>query len=136
MMKKVIRCLLFCLALVVSGCTIYDIDEILLSQEDVSLTWKGEEVLVYDPDKWQMGYNQLRNEFRVHDDQMADYFVVRCDAVPTDEGQELKADVQWTEKSSIKKLEGIRLEVKKVSADGYVWLWGNAHGVGIVVRKL
>lgn len=136
-MRSENKSILSCLMLVMlAGCNLYDVDEVLLSRDDVSLTWKGEAVLVYEPDKWQMGYNSAKNEFRVHDDQMADYFVVRCEASPTDEGQELKADVEWTEESSMKRLEGVRLEVKKVSADGYVWLWGKNHSVGIVVRKL
>ena len=67
---------------------------------------------------------------------MANYFIVKCSARPTDEGQELTADVQWTMISSIKRFERIRFEVKKVSADGYVWMWSRTHNIGVVVKKL
>ena len=51
----------------VSGC-IYDIDEILLQREDISMTVKGAEQFVYDPVTCQLGYNEAENEFRVLDD--------------------------------------------------------------------
>lgn len=128
--------MLFVLLLVVAGCEPYDVDVVLLSRDNVSLTWKGMEQFVYEPDTWQKGYNFERNEFWVHDDNMANYFTVKCYESPTDEGQELKADVQWTMVSSIKKFVGIRFEVKRISADGYVWMWSKSNNIGLVVRKL
>ena len=136
-MKIALKYMLLCaLLLTAAGCEPYDIDLVLLSREDVSLTWKGADQIVYEPDTWQIGCNTERNEFRVHDDEMANYFTVKCSARPTDEGQELTADVQWTMISSIKRFEGIRFEVKKVSADGYVWMWSRTHNIGVVLKKL
>ena len=37
--------------LMLAGCNRYDIDEILLQREEISLTMKGQEVLTYNPDK-------------------------------------------------------------------------------------
>lgn len=136
-MKIALKYMLLCaLLLTAAGCEPYDIDLVLLSREDVSLTWKGADQIVYEPDTWQIGYNAERNEFRVHDDEMANYFTVKCSARPTDEGQELTADVQWTMISSIKRFDGIRFEVKRVSADGYIWMWSKTHNIGVVVKKL
>ena len=136
-MKIALKYMLLCaLLLTAAGCEPYDIDLVLLSREDVSLTWKGADQIVYESDTWQIGYNAERNEFRVHDDEMANYFTVKCSARPTDEGQELTADVQWTMISSIKRFDGIRFEVKRVSADGYIWMWSKTHNIGVVVKKL
>ena len=136
-MKSVLKYVIIsALLLMAAGCEPYDIDLVLLSREDVSLTWKGADQIVYEPDTWQIGCNTERNEFRVHDDERANYFTVKCSARPTDEGQELTADVQWTMISSIKRFEGIRFEVKKVSADGYVWMWSRTHNIGVVLKKL
>ena len=128
--------LLCVLTFFMSACNPYDVDEILMVRDDISLTWKGAEQMTYDPLTWQMGYNARKNEFRVHDDSMGNYFIVTCNAIPDTEGQELEADMQWTMKTSIKRLEGVELEVKKTSADGRIWLWGRAQGIGVVVRKL
>lgn len=136
-MKPILKYILCgTLALMLAGCEPYDLDEVLLSRGDVSLTWKGMEQIVYQPETWQMGFNAARNEFRVHDDSMANYFTVVCSAMPTDEGQELTADIQWTMISSIKRFVGIRFEVEKVSADGYVWMWNRTNNIGVVVKKL
>lgn len=133
------KLLLLCMVLLMlAGCSrdLYNVQEILLSREDISLTFKGEEQLVYDPAGWQMGYNSARNEFRVSDDDMADYFIVRCDADPTDEGQELKADIIWTMQTTMKRYDGLKFEVRKVASGGKIWLWNRVHGIGVVVRKL
>lgn len=128
--------LLCVLAFLLTACNPYDVNEILLVREDVSLTWKGTEQMSYDPLTWQMGCNAGKNEFRVHDDSMGNYFIVTCNARPDTEGQELEADVQWTMKTSIKRFEGVKFEVMKTSADGHVWLWSKTQGIGVVIRKL
>ena len=115
--------LLCVLTFFMSACNPYDVDEILMVRDDISLTW-------------QMGYNAQKNEFRVHDDSMGNYFILSCNARPDTEGQELEADIQWTMKTSIKRFEGVEFEVKKTSADGCVWLWNKTQGIGVVVRKL
>ena len=70
--------LIMCVVVAASlcGCVKYDVDEILLSRDDLSLTWKGEQQLSYDPLTWQIGCNVGRGEYRVHDDNMANYYIV------------------------------------------------------------
>ena len=49
------KTLLFAILLVcMTGCRRYDIDEILLQREDISLTVKGLDMLVYDPATFQI----------------------------------------------------------------------------------
>ena len=76
------------------GCVRYDMDEILLEREDLSLTWKGEDQIVFDPLTWQVSSNIRNCEYRVNDDNMANYFIVRCSERPVTEGQDVTADVE------------------------------------------
>lgn len=121
---------------VMASCDRYDVEEILLSREDISLTWKGMEQIVYEPATWQLGYNPERNEFRVNDDSMANYFVLKCKERPDMEGQEIDASVEWTVRTDIKHYDGLKFEVEKVGADGLVWLWNRSQKIGITVKYL
>ena len=134
LLKKILTA--FALVLLLLSCERYDVNEILLSRDDISLTWKAEPQVVYEPDTWQLGFNSARNEFRVNDDSMANYFIVKCDSRPNNEGQEVTASVEWTQKSSLKRFEGLKFEVRKVGRDGCVWLWNRSQKIGVTVRFL
>ena len=133
-LKKILTA--FALVLLLASCERYDVNEILLSRDDISLTWKADPQIVYEPYTWQLGFNAARNEFRVNDDSMANYFVLRCDGRPSAEGQEVTASVEWTQKSSVKRYEGLKFEVEKVGRDGYVWLWNRSQKIGVTVRLM
>lgn len=136
MMKGIHYILILMTVALLSGCNIYDIDEILLEREDISLTWKGEEQLVFDPMTWQVGYNSKTYEYRVHDDYMADYFVLECETRPGTEGEDITASVEWTEKDDVRRYEDILFTVKKIAPDGRVWLWSRMQKIGVVVKQL
>lgn len=123
-------------AIMFSGCTKYDIEEVLLAREDLSLTWKGEEQIVYDPLTWQMSCNVKTSEYRVHDDSMANYYVMKCSERPTEEGQDLMADVEWTVSKNIKRYEGVRFTVKKIGNDGLIWMWSNSQNIGVIIKEI
>ena len=118
------------------SCVKYDIDEILLEREDLSLTWKGEDQVDYDPLTWQAGCNVKKGEYRVHDDSMANYFAVKCSERPVMEGQDITADVVWTMKTTIKRYEGIKMTVRKLSPDGRIWLWSRSQQIGVVIKEI
>ena len=122
--------------LVMASCDRYDVQEVLLSREDISLTWRKTPQLVYDPLTWQLGYNAGRNEFRVKDDSMANYFVFRSNVRPDTEGQEVTAYVEWTVRASVKRYQNLKFEVRKVSPDGRVWLWNKSQKVGVTIYYL
>jgi hypothetical protein len=136
-MMKVSKVVMVLLAMLLSaGCVKYDINEILVSREDLSLTWKGVDQMDYDPLTWQAGCNVRRYEYRVHDDSMANYFAVRCSERPVAEGQNITADVEWTMTSSIKRYEGIKFSVMKLAPDGRIWLWSRTQQIGIVMKEI
>jgi hypothetical protein len=120
----------------ISGCTQYDVTELLLSRNDVSLTCRGVEEFVYVPESCQMGYNDKSNTFYVYEDRLSDWFSVVCDADPSAEGQELKADVSWTTKTSTRSFKELSFKVEKIDADGHIWLWNSTNVIGIVIKKL
>ncbi len=130
---------LVCLLLVAvssGSCVKYDIDEVLLERGDLSLTWKGEDQVDYDPLTWQAGCNVKKGEYRVYDDSMANYFAVKCSERPVMEGQDVTADVVWTMKTTIKRYEGIKMTVRKLAPDGRIWLWCRSQKIGVVIKEI
>lgn len=123
-------------AILLAGCQEYDIEEILLQREDISLTIKGDEVLVYDEETFQLGYSSEKNEFRVFDDNLANWFVLKCSARPSTEGQEVKADLSWTSPNTTRTRKGLTFTVERTGPGGFIWLWCETEAAGVVVREL
>jgi hypothetical protein len=128
---------LFLLSIIFAGCDPYKVDELLLQKEGVSLVIRGEVVFDYDGNRCQMAYNAQRCEYRVMDDDMAHYFVFRCDADLSDVGQEVTADLSYTTSSDIRVEEDLEFKVDQVvPSSGTYWLWCNSRKIGVVVRKI
>jgi len=121
---------------VITGCCRYDIDEILLRKSEISLTWKGADQFVYDPITCQMAYNSSSHEYRVFDDKISNWFIIRCSERPDTEGQVITADVTWTTPNNTKTEKQIDFTVKQTGKDGQVWLWNNSKNIGIVIKNL
>lgn len=133
-MRQIIIIMTFILCL--TGCRRYDIEEILLQREDISLTIKGEDIISYMPETFQIGHNAQKNEFRVFDDDMGNWFVLTCMERPSSVGQVLKADLKWTSTSTTKSRKGLSFSVEKTDSQGNIWLWCKEHAIGVVVREL
>ena len=108
----------------------------ILESSEISLTWKGVPQMEFSEEACQLAYNEKRNEYRVYDDKLANWFVVRCSEKPTTEDQELSADVSWTGDRSPKTYEGLHMRVEKVSEDGLVWLWNTDNRIGIIIKNI
>lgn len=130
------RIIIFTAVLAAVGCNPYDIDEILLQRDDISLTVKGELVFSYDPADCQLGQNEESGSFRVFDDKLGNWFILNCRTTPDTEGQSLKADLEYTSQTDTKKLNGLTFVVKKTDRNGYVWLWNDERKIGVIVRKI
>ena len=118
-----------------AGCTQYDVTELLLSRNDISLTCRGVEEFVYVPQTCQIGYNDGSNTFHVYEDKLSNWFSIVCDEDPSAEGQELTADVSWTTKTSTRAFQDLVFKVEKIDVDGQIWLWNSTHIIGIVIKK-
>ena len=113
----------------------FRIEEVLLDREVMSLTWKGVEQMTYDPLKWQMGYNAQKCEYRLNDDEMANYFVLRCETRPMEVGQDVTCNIEWTLATNIKRYDGLRFTVKKMDGKGGIWLWNRTQKIGVMVKE-
>jgi len=118
------------------GCKEYNVEEILLLREDISLTVKGETVISYDASDFQMGFNSKRNEFRVHDDLMANFFILSCSEIPTSEGQTIHVDMTWTGKTKTYTETDLKFSVEKVDDSGLIWLWNSSDKIGVVIKDI
>lgn len=120
----------------ISSCCMYDIDEVLLKRDDVSITQKGNVLMSYDPLTCQMSHNHADNTFMVYDDTIANWFIVSCNTDPTTVGQELTADVTWTTRTDTKIEKDLKLTVEKTDQNGNIWLWNKSRCIGIVIKRL
>ena len=133
-MKRIIYIMSAILAL--TGCRRFDIDEVLLEREEMSLTVKGELQFSYDPPTCQAGQNVATNEYRFYDDAIGNWVIVKCDEKPTFEGQELKATVSWTTPNDVRKENDLEFEVHKINSKGKIWMWNNSKDIGVVIQEL
>lgn len=136
MMNRFALVCIFLLLMISAGCNPYEVDELLLQKEDVSLVVRGEVVFDYDGNTCQMSYNAKRCEYRVMDDDMAHYFLLRCNADLSDVGQEVTADLKFTTSTDVKEEKGLTFKVERVDQSEKFWLWCNSRKIGVVVRKL
>lgn len=133
MMKRI---MIFVLLAAAAACSPYDIDEVLLQRDEISMTLKGEVQFSYDPATCQMSHNSTMNEYHIFDDKLSEWFIVRCHERPSNEGQELTADVTWTASSSTRTMKGLTFRVEKVSGSGTIWMWCRQKSIGIVIKNL
>jgi hypothetical protein len=112
------------------------IDEVLLVRDDISLSIREELLMSFDENKCQLGFNSACNEYRVYDENLANWFVLKCSAKPTSEGQKVTVDLEYTTEKGIKTLADLEFSVVQTSSDGLVWLWNKDRKIGIVIKNL
>ena len=135
-MKKYLY-ILASLVLVSTGCKEkVEMDLGMYESEQVSLMVKGKQVFTFTEGDGQLGYNRTLKQFRAGNDDMTGFFVITCSDLPRQEGQEFRADIQWTSGNSVKSSSGITLKVEKMDGTGLVWLWNAADKTGAVVKIL
>lgn len=119
-----------------TGCNRYHVEDILLPRNEISLTVKGADQIIYDEESWQLGYNDERNEFRIVNDKLNNWVILQCDAVPSTVGQSVTAYLEYTTSNDTRKLNGLTFTVEKTSPDGLIWLWNDDRKIGVVVKDL
>jgi len=128
--------LILIIAAAAVGCCRYDVDEVLLERDDISLTFKGDTQLAYDPTTCQISHNRATYEYRMCDDRLSYWFTVKCHERPDTEGQSLNADITWTASSSTRTEHNLKFVVRKISPDGRIWMWNKSKRIGIVIKNL
>ena len=128
--------LIIALVLLSAGCKKkVEMDLEMYNSDQVSLMVKGKRVFTFDEGTGQLGYNKTLRQFRAGNDDMTSYFVLTCSEAPRSQGQEIRADLQWTSGSSSKSTKGIIFKVEKYDT-GLVWLWNSTDKTGAVVKIL
>lgn len=112
-------------------------DEFVGSVENsgVTLMEKGRTILEYDPSTWQVGFNDAKKEFRVHDDWMRYYYILRCKTMPVEEGQIVDATLEWTTYDD-NESRSAAFKVSKIWTDGRILLWNSQYQLGAVVVEV
>lgn len=132
-MRKLIIVMIMAFAV---SCNPYDIDEVLLMRDDISMTMKGEVLFSYDPLTCQMSHNDSKNEYRMFDDKLSEWVIIRCGQRPSYEGQELTADLTWTSDSSVRTMKELTFKIERTDASGTIWMWCRKKSIGIVIKNL
>lgn len=108
----------------------------LLEGSEISLSWKGVNQVTYNSADYQLGFNDGKNEYRVYDDKLADWFTVTCSQKPVSEGETIIADVSWTGSKGTKSFTEVEFSVEKTDERGYIWLWSNSKKIGIIIKNI
>lgn len=92
-------------------------------------------IVTYNPLTCQYAFNSENMEFRLHTDNMSDYFIVRLQSEPTEEDQMVTAGlVRWTSPTGADEVrKNIVLQVVKME-DDVVWLWYSRESIKMTVR--
>ena len=113
-----------------------EMDLDMYNSEQVSLMVRGKKVFVFDELNGQLAYNRTLRQFRAGNDDMSNYFVLTCSDLPREEGQEIRADLQWKSGNAVKNTSGVTLKVEKYDGTGLVWLWNATDKTGAIVKIL
>lgn len=121
-------------ALICAGCSDFDIDEVLLSSSDISVSLKGKVQYTFNPDKGQAAFDSESNLYRYFDDDLGTWFEVRCHTRPATAGEVIKADIDWATKTSFRTEKGMVFKVEKTDETGMIWLWNDSEDIGIIIK--
>lgn len=111
-------------------------DEAFLAGQDIQLKVNGQVIYTYDPLTWQLSYNAGLKEFRAFDDPVKNWYMVKCDKVPSAVGDKITATITWSTSGQPSTLTGT-MKVVKAEGDTY-WLWrgDKKSQTGVTIRIL
>lgn len=109
-------------------------DELLLASDDVLLQVNNRIVFSLAASDGQLGFSADRKTFRAGTDDMSEYFILRCNTLPTEEGQQITAELSWTTATGIQR-RSTRMKVQQIKG-GTIWLWAAQDKIAVIVREL
>ena len=118
-----------------TSCTGNKVDPEFVATSDFSLKVKDDMVFRYDPLTCQVAFNREKGEFRVHTDNMSDFYAVTFTELPSTQGQTVTADLTWTTERDVLTRKNLTLEVVRIEGDQF-WLWSNSGRIGLCIRIL
>ena len=132
-MRKLFLILVLMLA-VFTGCRKSHVSDDFKLNSTLRMEIKGYITFLYDPLTCQISYNPDKYEFRVHSDNMSDFYMLRLDEMPGRVGQSVNGVASWT--------TGDDLHSKKTAFEalkfegGKIWLWSSSSRIAVVVQTL
>lgn len=127
--------MIFVLAvLTLAACAEYDINEVLLVRDDVSLTLRGKPQYVFTADDGQMATNADRTIYRYMTDDLMNWLEVKCQSKPGGVGEKIIADIKWKSRISSGEENNLEFEIKQTDGSGMIWLWNKSNNIGLVIR--
>lgn len=134
-MKKLNIILIAMLVCTLLSCRKNQIDEGFTLDSNVRMEVSGTEIFRFNSITCQESFNYEDRCFCVGTDTMSDFFSVKLNAVPNQEGQTVYGSLRWTTPTSISSKNNVALKVIKLESDK-VWLWSTTADIGLVVRFL
>ncbi len=119
----------------VCGCNDDRLSSAFSARDDIRLQIGGVEQLCYDPLTWQMGFNQEKRQFRVHTDNMSDFFTLTLSRIPEKDGETITGNLVYTTHDNVVTKNNITLEVIRLEGDR-IWLWNHPGRIGLEVQIL
>ena len=104
-------------------------------EDGIRLVENSKTIFTYDPNTCQLSFNRERCEFRVHTDNMSDFYVLTLSEIPTRASQEVRGTLVWTTKTDINIKKNVTFTAEKLEGDR-IWLWTGNGRVGVVVQVL
>ena len=135
-MKKDLKIFISCIFGILLVSCQGKVDPEFIGTQDFGLQVKDVKVFTYDALTWQTAFNREKREFRVHTDNMSDYYCVTLNTVPSSEGQKVKGSIVWTSSSDVITKSGLNFSVEKIDRAGRIWLWCKKERIGAVIQAL
>lgn len=132
-MKKLLPIIL--LPVLLCACRKDDFRPVFVQAEEICMMQRGKTIFSYDPMTCQTGFNRKKGEFRVHTDNMSDFYIVTLNRIPVMEGERVEGTIVWTTPTAIYTKKKITLEAAKLEGDR-IWLWHDQSQTGVMVRTL
>lgn len=134
-MKAKVFFISLALAFALCSCTKSELDPRFIEEDTVRLVVSGSEVFRYNELSCQMSYNSGRREFRVHTDNMSDYFILTLSKIPSSTNQETEGGIVWNTASGSGRANSTAFKAVKLEG-GKIWLWDAADNISVVVTCL
>lgn len=122
-------------ALLLCGCQEERLMSAFSSRDEIRLQIGGEEKMCYDPLTCQLAYNPDRREFRVHTDNMSDFFSVVLSAIPVEDEEEVRGSLTYTTRTDIVRKNNVTFRAIRLEGDK-IWLWNQSASIGIEIQIL
>ena len=133
--RQAILPFLLSLSILASSCQETRYQNAFVQSESLCLQVGGKVQLSYEDLTCQKSFNRARKSFRVHSDNMSEYYQVVFDTLPEQMGDIVNADLEWTTETDILTRKNLAFEVVRTEG-GTIWLWSKSARIGLSIQIL